>query len=158
MNYSKVVPYKIKFAIPVFLLLLIACGNKRHKKDQDVVHTSNIQIAEGCYRMIISTDTAYMNLKIAGDSFSAQLNYAPAKNVKTEGMFTGSILKDTLMGWYSFNTSDLVSVRQIKMLATKDGFAEGYGDYEPSNDTAYFKYPFTLNFEKDNPFKKVNCP
>ena len=44
------------------------------------------------------------------------------------------------------------------MKILKDGFAEGYGGFDIKQDTAYFKYPYTLKYEEDHPYRKINCP
>lgn len=160
LNRQPTFPGGCVFEIWIFTiaLLLNACGSNDQKAEEKTVPDSNIHISAGCYQMIIKQDTAFMKLNIDGDIASGTLFYKPFEKDKSDGTFTGNIVKDTLIAWYKFNSEGLLSVRQIKMKAVKDGFAEGYGDIDQTHDTAFFKYPNTLTYEENNLFHKVTCP
>ena len=146
----------------IIALSLFSCKadqkKEDQKEDQNNIQTSLPAISSGCYQLIIKQDTAFMKLNIEGNKASGFLRYKPAEKDKNEGTFEGIMIKDTLNVWYKFSSEGLVTVRQVRMKAVKDGFAEGYGDVDQKLDTAYYKYPYTLNYEENNIFRKINCP
>jgi len=114
-------------------------------------------VSSGCYRMNVERDSAYMNISINGNSVSGTLDYIGYEKDSNRGNFTGIIDGDKLIGWYTFQSEGMISVRQVIYKIDEGSFLEGYGDIEMSGDTAFFKYPSNLNYELQHPFTKIPC-
>ncbi len=146
------------------LALLFSCSSGENKnRDNDspgeAVDNEKVKLSPtaGCYRMVIERDTAEMKLNVAGDSVSGDLFYNPYQTDSNFGTFKGTFKDSTLRAWYTFESEGMVSYREVVYKLTPDGFVEGYGDIEISGDSAWFKYPQTLKFEDEHPFKKIQC-
>ncbi len=145
-----------------FLLLFTSmmypsCVQKGSSKVSEVTKP-NVPLQSGCYQLIIKEDTAWMKITINGEQVSGDLNYNRKEKDRNTGTFSGTVTKDTLDVLYSFMSEGIISHRQIRFLHLNDGFAEGYGELVVRGDTAFFKYPFGLQFETNHLFKKIKCP
>lgn len=112
---------------------------------------------EGCYQMVIARDTAYLELKQEGERFSGPLVYKRYEKDSNKGSVVLTQTNDRLEGWYTFQSEGMTSVRQIVFKTENNALSEAYGDLNVKGDTAFFKYPTTLQFESKHPFNKVNC-
>ena len=111
----------------------------------------------GCYQMVIGKDTAYMELKQEAEQFSGPLVYKRYEKDSNKGSVVLTQNNDRLEGWYTFQSEGMTSVRQIVFKEENNALSEAYGDLNVKGDTAFFKYPTTLQFETKHPFNKVNC-
>ena len=135
------------------------------KKESNIGNDTSLSMQEtnadpsvaGCYQMIISKDTANLQLSGAGEQFSGVLNYKRFQKDSNKGTVTLLKKNDKLAGWYSFQSEGTTSIRAIEFKMMGDKLAEAYGDIGMRNDTAYYKYPAVLKFEEKHPFNKVNC-
>ena len=98
-----------------------------------------------------------MELKQDGDRLVGPLVYKRFEKDSNTGNVVLLQKKDRLVGWYTFQSEGMASVRQIVFLPGNNNLSEGYGDLGVKGDTAFFKYPATLQFEIKHPFNKVNC-
>ena len=150
-NFTQILPF-------IIAVSFYACSSDTQKEKGKAPQVSLPGINSGCYQLNINHDTAFMRLNVEGNKASGILVYKPFEKDKNEGTFIGNIVNDTLTAWYRFKSEGMISVRQIKMKVVKNGFAEGYGDMDMTHDTAYFKYPYTLRYEDDHTYWKINCP
>jgi hypothetical protein len=159
----------IKIIFGCLLIALTGCnGNKKtreiinadNKKDSvDISPSASSLDISGCYRMIISKDTALMNLSVKGDAVSGQLTYKRFEKDSNEGDFTGNIYPNGEMNvWYKFNSEGKMSVRQSVFKIKRNALVEGYGDVKAQHDTVVFKFPTALTYEENHPFVKIACP
>lgn len=111
----------------------------------------------GCYRMIIGKDSAMMNLSVSGSNVSGKLDYKRFEKDTNTGNFAGTIDSNKITAWYTFQSEGMVSVRQVVFKINGNTLSEGYGNIVLKGDTAYFKFPNTLNYEANHPFTKVDC-
>ncbi len=158
---------KFIFSIVILFLSFSSCEQKNEnstsalQKDKEKKDSSdasqNISV-EGCYRMIISNDTATMNLTQKGDSITGSLIYKRKEKDSNTG-FIHLVKRDgRAEGWYTYQSEGKTSVRQIVLKIIAGTFAEGYGDIKMNGDSAVFKYPHALSFEEKHTFNKINCP
>lgn len=141
--------------------MLYSCTSESKKQDasQPVAKdtaAANISYS-GCYEMIISRDTAYMQLADSGYFYTGMLSYKRFEKDSNKGIVSLSKEKDHLSGWYTFQSEGITSVRQIIFKAYDGKLAEGFGEVGVVGDSAFYKYPVTLQFEETHPFIKVNC-
>ncbi len=152
---------KIYFLIIPTAIFLCACSESPKEKKEStpapVVKIAEPAIFDGCYEMIISGDTASLNIKQNNASFSGSLLYNRKGKDSNKGNVMLSKINDRVEGYYTFESEGKISVRQIIFKIIGNTLAEGYGDIEMKNDTAILKYPHALNFEEKHAFKKVNC-
>ena len=145
----------------IFLLILVfmqySCKQKGKTKVSQLLTTST-PLQSGCYQLIINEDTAWMKMDVNGNRVSGDLNYNRKKKDRNKGTFSGTVSKDTMDVLYSFMSEGIVSHRQIRFIHLKDGFAEGYGELFVRGDTAFFKYPYGLQFETNHLYKNIKCP
>lgn len=143
--------------IPI-ILLIASCNSETNKKAELPVGNNISQInLPGCYEMSISKDTARMKINIDGNQVSGDLEYKRFEKDSNKGTFSGTFTEGIIDGWYNFQSEGLISVRQVIFKSEGEALLEGYGDVEQKGDTVYFKYPQTLKYEDDHPFKKITC-
>ena len=151
---------KIYFFSIITLFFLSACSETpQEKKDpaQEKVAIAETRSLDGCYEMVISGDSAFMNLTQNGENLSGSLIYKRKDKDSNKG---NVVLKKTdgrAEGYYTFQSEGQTSVRQIIFKINNNSFAEAYGDIEMKSDTAVFKYPHALNFEEKHSFNKIDC-
>ena len=151
----------------IYLLLMLAsifffaCSETVKEKKETTPDTAVTVVTpasfDGCYEMIISGDTASLNIKQNNETLSGSLIYNRKGKDRNNGNVVLTKNNDRVEGYYTFQSEGQNSVRQIILKIIGSSFAEGYGDIEMKNDTAVFKYPHALNFEEKHAFKKVNC-
>ena len=131
----------------------------KEKKEpaQEKVAIADTASLSGCYQMLISGDTALMNLTQNGEKLSGSLVYKRKDKDSNKGNVLLTKTGQRAEGYYTFKSEGQTSVRQIIFKINGNSFAEGYGDIEMKNDTAVFKYPHALNFEEKHAFSIVNC-
>ena len=151
---------KYLFAFPV-LLFFLSCSESSNEKVETKPVTAATTAApaslNGCYEMIISGDTAFMNIEQSSDMLNGTLNYKRKDKDSNNGKIVLTKTGNRAEGYYTFQSEGLKSVRQIVFKINNNSFAEGYGNIEMKNDTAVFKYPHALNFEEKHTFNKVTC-
>ena len=151
---------KYLFAFPV-LLLFLSCSERSNEKVETKPVTAATTAApaslNGCYEMIISGDTAFMNIEQSSDMLNGTLKYKRKDKDSNNGKIVLTKTGNRAEGYYTFQSEGLKSVRQIVFKINNNSFAEGYGNIEMKNDTAVFKYPHALNFEEKHTFNKVTC-
>lgn len=111
----------------------------------------------GCYTMVIEKDTAHLKLDVNGSAVTGNLSYKRFQKDSNNGSITGTIHEDLIKLMYSFQSEGMVSVREVYFRIIGNKLAEGYGDIDLRNDTAFFKYPTTLRYEEKHPFIKEAC-
>ena len=151
---------KYLFASPIFLLFL-SCSESNNEKVESKpvipVTTPAPESLNGCYEMVISGDTAFMNIEQSSDMLNGTLKYKRKDKDSNKGKVVLTKTGNRAEGFYTFQSEGLTSVRQIVFKINNNSFAEGYGNIEMKNDTAVFKYPHALNFEEKHTFNKVTC-
>ena len=143
------------------LMLLYSCADNTGKQEVPPPLTKDTTAAPvtyaGCYEMIINKDSAYLQLTDSGYFYTGTLNYKRFEKDSNHGIVSLSKEKDHLSGWYTFQSEGMTSVRQIIFKAYDGKLAEGFGEIGVIGDSAFYKYPVTLQFEETHPFIKVNC-
>ena len=151
---------KYLFASPIFLLFL-SCSESNNEKVETKPVATETTVApaslNGCYEMVISGDTAFMNIEQSSDNLNGVLKYKRKDKDSNNGKIVLTKTGNRAEGFYTFQSEGLTSVRQIVFKINNNSFAEGYGNIEMKNDTAVFKYPHALNFEEKHTFNKVTC-
>jgi hypothetical protein len=142
------------------LVLLYSCADKTGKQEVAPPLAKDTAAAvtyAGCYEMIINKDSAYLQLTDSGYFYTGKLIYKRFEKDSNNGIVSLSKEKDHLSGWYTFQSEGMTSVRQIIFKAYDGKLAEGFGEIAVISDSAFYKYPVTLQFEETHPFIKVNC-
>lgn len=149
------------YLLPIMaLILLSSCSDTENEKKETVpekVPVAETGLLDGCYQMVISGDTAVMNLKQNGDNLTGSLIYKRKDKDSNTGNVVLTKTGGRAEGYYTFQSEGHASVRQIVFKIIGNSLAEGYGNIEIKNDTAVLKYPHALNFEEKHAFAKVNC-
>ena len=136
----------------------VAAVDAKAKQDSLAIAAAQSDIDfSGCYQMIISKDTADMNLTVANDSITGSLKYNRFEKDDNKGTVSLYWQSPYLIGWYSFLSEGKMSVRDIKFLVNKETLSEAYGEIASSADTFIYKYPDNLNYETKHPFNKIAC-
>ena len=141
-----------------FVFFLSACNSESNKKSEVLVEKAiPIKELSGCYEMVISKDSAFLNLNLKGNLVSGDLEYKRFEKDSNKGTFTGTYKDGIIDVWYNFQSEGVISVRQVVFKIEGENIFEGYGDVDQKEDTAYYKYPQTLKYEENHPFLKVEC-
>ncbi len=98
-----------------------------------------------------------LNVVLQNNSLSGKLIYKRFEKDNSTGLVRLQLVKDKWEGWYNFSSEGKGSVRQIIFKYEQGAFAEAYGDVMLKRDSVFYKYPSTLNFERDHPFRKTAC-
>ena len=146
-----------KLLIPI--VFIFAACNSETNKQSDVIVEKEIPKKElsGCYEMIISKDSAFMNLKVDGNIVTGDLEYKRFEKDSNKGTFTGTYKNGIIDIWFNFQSEGVISVRQEMFKVMGESIIEGYGDVKQTGDTVIFAYPQTLKYEENHPFLKVEC-
>ena len=148
-------------AVIIIFLLLHACTESViEKKEPTPVTSSTTKIPEnldGCYEMIIASDTAFMKIEQNNNTVNGTLKYKRKDKDSNTGNIILNKISNRAEGYYTFESEGKTSVRQIIFKINNNSFAEAYGDIEMKSDTAVYKYPHALNFEEKHSFNKVDC-
>ena len=128
--------------------------------EKDVVKprpVANKDSVGGCYQMVIDKDTAWLQVTHRDSTLTGSLVYKRFKRDSNNGNVFLTMAGDKFAGLYHFETAGKKAVRQIVFKPDSDNLLEGYGDLDMKNDSAYFKYPGTLQFENKHPFIRTRC-
>ncbi|MEO6490668.1 MAG: hypothetical protein ABIO04_12065 [Ferruginibacter sp.] len=121
---------------------------------KNIIVTSNLN---GCYMMNIGKDSAFLRLDANGIFVKGALIYERFEKDNNKGTIEGTITDNVIKAWYKFTSEGIISVREVYFRATGKQLAEGYGEMDMRNDTAYFKYPSTVSYEDHHPYTRINC-
>ncbi len=149
--------------------MMVSCAtgteSKENEPGKDLTAPKTAeQTLTGCYRMIIEKDTAELKLDINGSIVKGSLLYNRFEKDDNNGELNGVIENNVIKAWYRYRSESLVSVKEVYFKIQGDKLEEGYGDIAMrgdstsiTHDTAYFKYPATLQYESNHPYIKINC-
>lgn len=148
----------------ITIIALSSCGAGDDVESQKEVNTLTdtakvIATAElnGCYTMYIGKDTARLKLDINSVFVKGSLSYKRYEKDSNEGTIEGTVQHDLIKTWYRFGSEGVISVREVYFKIIGDKLAEGYGDVDMRNDTAYFKFPTALRYEEKHLYTKTAC-
>ena len=152
---------KTYFSITVITIILSSClqraqDDKTVKLDSIPKSLAPISL-EGCYEMIIASDTAFMKIEQNNNILNGTLKYKRKDKDSNTGNIILTKIANRAEGYYTFQSEGQTSVRQIIFKINNNSFSEAYGDIEMKSDTAVFKYPHALNFEEKHSFNKIDC-
>lgn len=157
-NYYKFKTDKLKKLLFPLLLVLASCSTENNKAvntpSSDEIKPINYS---GCYEMIISRDSALLNIDFDGNMVSGKLEYRRFEKDSNKGTFTGTFNDGIINAWYNFQSEGILSVRQLMFKVEGENILEGYGEMEQIADSAVFKYPQTLKYENRHPYIKIQC-
>ncbi len=155
---------KYLFCWSLFIHVLFGCspGNDSSDENPEKVIAADTMISQsrpltGCYRMTIARDTADITLRHEGNRVQGTLVYNRFEKDDNNGTFEGIIENGIINGWYHYQSEGMISVKQVRLKIREETLEEGYGDLELKNDTAYFKYPTSITYEANHPYKKIAC-
>ena len=127
------------------------------RNDSNNVEVKDLTVLSGCYRMSIGKDTAFLKLNADKETITGTLFYKRFEKDKSTGTLVGTFNRNILKTWYTYQSEGKTSVREIYFKIINNQLTEGYGDLGQKNDSIYFKYPSTLNFEEQHPYIKMDC-
>lgn len=148
------------------LAACMACNNKSEvtveevKLDstEDDSHISTTPIPlDGCYKMVISKDTATLRLNVVDSLVTGELRYHWFEKDWNDGSVKGVVRDSLIILDYTFRSEGTLSVRQVVFKMSGTSLAEGHGDLDAKGDTVRFKNINTLTFQHDHPFVKTTC-
>lgn len=161
MVFLKTLSMKIYTLFFITVFLFLSCketiNEKKESNPETVIKVTVPASLNGCYEMIISSDTAFMKLVQNNDLLTGTLVYKRKEKDSNKGNVVLTKLNNRAEGYYTFQSEGKTSVRQMVFKIEKNSFAEGYGDIEMKKDTAIFKYSHALNFEEKHVFNHVIC-
>lgn len=146
-----------KILLSILIFVFISCSSNKNESNEVILPVKTPVSLSGCYQMIIENDTATLKIVQQNDSISGDLIYNRYEKDDNTGRFAGKITDDKIIGWYTFNSEGIISIRQVIFKIDSTSLYEGYGDIEQRNDSAIFSYPQTLDYETKHPFLKTDC-
>ena len=145
------------------IIIISSCAESENKTAADISSKDHEPAAmqlfdvTGCYRMVIEKDSALLHLESKGIFVAGTLYYKPFEKDKSTGTIKGTVEKDMVKAWYTFQSEGSISVKEVCFKKTGDAFAEAYGDVGLRHDSVYFKYPGTLKYEDRHLYNKIVC-
>jgi hypothetical protein len=156
------------------IALLISCNNKTngttavtdsatdgsvHANATDTIVTNAKPFAlAGCYQMTIKKDSAFLDLNLNDTIVTGKLTFNFFEKDKNSGTLKGVLRNEQIFADYTFKSEGVTSVREI-ILQIKDGtLLQAYGDLKEANGKLVFADRNKLQYQRANPFIKVDCP
>jgi hypothetical protein len=119
--------------------------------------TDTAKTSEECYSMLKNRDTAMISLKVTGNKVTGTAFYNLYEKDKNKGTIAGTIVGDTILADYTFQSEGTQSVRQVAFLIKDNKLLEGFGDVKEENTKAKFVDPKRLVFGDSMAFSKTVC-
>ena len=113
------------------LILFGACNSKSLVKEEPV---DSIQVAAGqsCYLYLSNKDTVKMTLTFDNQSVRGTLNYNIFEKDGNMGTIRGSIIGDTILATYTFESEGVTSAREVAFLKKGNTLVEGFAPMDES--------------------------
>ena len=127
-------------------------------KNSNTKDNTKFDFLTGCYRNVLSGDTAFLKINVHELIVDGTLNYKRAQKDSNEGTFTGTIRGDIILIHYKFQSEGITSIREIAFKIKGAQLVEGFGDILVKGDSAVFENVSSLNFQDAQTFNKVACP
>jgi hypothetical protein len=149
------------FLLTGIAVLLASCQSNVKKETvidsatQAVIDTA--KSSEQCYSMLKNRDTAMISLKITGNKVTGTALYNLYEKDKNKGTIAGTIVGDTILADYTFQSEGTQSVREVAFLIKDNKLLEGFGEVKEGNSKATFKDPKRLVFGNAMAFSKTVC-
>ena len=130
-----------------------------HAGAADTIVTGVKPIAlEGCYEMTLKKDSAFMQLQLQDSIVSGTLNFNFFEKDRNTGTFKGVLRGDKILADYTFQSEGVTSVREIVFLLKDGTLLPGFGNLKEEGGKLVFANREELQYQKANPFIKINCP
>ena len=113
---------------------------------------------EGCYEMTLKKDSAFMQLQLQDSIVSGTLNFNFFEKDRNTGTFKGVLRGDKILADYTFQSEGVTSVREIVFLLKDGTLLQGFGNLKEEGGKLVFANREELQYQKANPFIKINCP
>lgn len=134
-------------------------SNDLLKVEEDIMEIKNKSkdlLKLGCYGSTVGGSTIKIEItQIDAGTVEANLFYAFAEKDTNEGTFEGTLKGDKLIGYYTFRSEGLESVRQAAFKVQKDQLVEGFGDMDENG--MMFQNTTNLNYNGTLPWLKTGC-
>jgi len=143
--------------------LICSCSGKSGSENDTTSDTTAAEApiaataTNSCFAYAARKDSAFLHLKIDGDSVSGKLTYALFEKDANSGTIAGKTTGDTIFARYTFASEGTKSTREVAFLKKGNGWTEGFGEVKDSAGTMIFKDRSKLNFEKGLFFEPVEC-
>jgi len=158
----------MKIRIPSAILIavsFIACtsnstdSKSRSSEPKDsLVATTAGGNGQRCFMKQEAGDTFRLKANIANAQVNGELSYHFREKDSNSGTIVGTMIGDTLIADYTFQSEGQTSIRQVAFLLSPEAATEGYGDLEEKDGKLVFKNRSGITFEKGLMLKKSICP
>jgi hypothetical protein len=114
-------------------------------------------LATGCYSMIASRDSSFMQINSKGSLITGSLSYNFFQKDRNDGTVQAELNGDVLSGWYLFRSEGVMSVRQVAWKIKGTELWPATGEMMERGDTMMFVDEGKIRFDSAHVFKKVAC-
>lgn len=111
-----------------------------------------------CYQRVTARDTLFLQINAKGDKVTGTLFYKNFEKDSNRGTIRGTMMGDTLLADFSFQSEGMNNVREVIFLYDGNTFTEGYGDMKNENDKFVFTNRAKIDFSKSGKLQPAPCP
>ena len=115
-------------------------------------------VLSGCYEMTLKRDTVFLQLDVTDTLVSGTLIFDFYEKDRNEGSLKGVLRNDQIIGFYTFQSEGIQSVREVVFKIHNQTLLSGFGALEEQNGRLVFKDKNGLQYQTSNPYIKVACP
>src|SRR5687768_369342 len=151
------------------IFFIISCNNAENKTNSGlldstthqpgpvVIENPQVPDVSGCYSKSFERDLYILQLEQTGNVLAGKLAFDNYQKDDSRGIVKGSVEGNVIKLWYDFTSEGMHSVMEIYFLIEAGGLLRGTGPVEVKGDTAYFKDPAAVKYDKNQFFKKIDC-
>lgn len=113
------------------LILIVGCNSKSLVKEEPL---DSVRVAAGqsCYLYLSNKDTVKITLTFDNQSVSGALNYNIFEKDGNVGTIRGSVVGDTILATYTFESEGVTSTREVAFLKKGNTLVEGFAPMDES--------------------------
>lgn len=163
------------FLYAFLIALLLACNNNNKPATtdlQDAVSEGSVHagagdtiatgaqpfVLTGCYEMTLKKDSAFLDLQVVDTFITGSLTFNFFEKDKNSGTLKGVLRNDRIVADYTFQSEGVTSVREVIFMIEDGTLLQAYGELKEQGGKLVFADKENLQFQKPNPFIKVDCP
>jgi len=151
----------------LLIILFLSCNDNstpeikseaQKEKDRDAIDKSySYTDFNGCFWMITGKDTLVAWLAQTENTITGKLSFDNFEKDGSSGPVHGTIEGDVAKLWYSFQSEGMKSIMEVWLKKQGDTLLRGTGDSKVNEDSSYFADRTAVNFNADQPLRKVDC-
>ena len=114
-------------------------------------------LTENCYLYAKNKDTIFMTVNQKNKKVTGYVKYAMYEKDANRGSYEGTMIGDTLKGFYKFSSEGMESETEIIFWKKEDQLIRGFGETEVEGHHSYFKDNAVISFDENFALDQIEC-